>query len=94
MKVKYLGVGKCNSPNGKVPANFRSLVLKFLVDFNEIKRVGGEGEIRTREALSSPLAFQASGFSHSPTSPLMKANTLQLICTFIKGLSFRLKAFY
>ena len=30
---------------------------------------GGEGEIRTRETLASLLAFQASGFNHSPTSP-------------------------
>lgn len=31
---------------------------------------GGKGEIRTRECLATLLAFQASGFNHSPTFPL------------------------
>src|ERR1700733_7114954 len=30
---------------------------------------GGEGEIRTRETLSRPHAFQACAFNHSATSP-------------------------
>lgn len=32
-------------------------------------KFGGEGEIRTREGVAALLAFQASGFNHSPTSP-------------------------
>ena len=39
------------------------------VAFFIFAKFGGEGEIRTRETLSSLLAFQASGFNHSPTSP-------------------------
>jgi hypothetical protein len=31
--------------------------------------IGGETEIRTRGAIADTLAFQASGLSHSPTSP-------------------------
>ena len=50
-------------------------------DFKRNDEYGGEGEIRTPEALSGLLAFEASALNRSATSPLLTGNC-RPICVF------------
>ena len=51
---------------------------------------GGEGEIRTRETLSRPHAFQACAFNHSATSPyqILNQTIIQMLTLFFDASIF------
>lgn len=54
----------------RISDDHKRLNLNYAIDFKSFTKIfGGEGEIRTPDTLSGTLAFEASAFNHSATSP-------------------------
>ena len=59
--------------------NERERRQPFGVINRRMEEYGGEGEIRTPDTLSGTLAFEASAFNHSATSPNLLETTRMTI---------------